>query len=78
MHRLLILALALPCVIGCKDTSETAPAPTTAPASPTVSPAAQEAQSTFKTICSVCHGLSGTGDGVGAAQLDPNPRDHLG
>ncbi|MBZ0234804.1 MAG: c-type cytochrome, partial [Deltaproteobacteria bacterium] len=30
----------------------------------------------FKTQCAVCHGESGKGDGVGAASLEPKPRNY--
>ena len=30
----------------------------------------------FKQKCVVCHGENGTGDGPGAAALDPKPRDY--
>lgn len=30
---------------------------------------------TFKTYCAVCHGETGHGDGVGAAALNPKPRN---
>lgn len=38
--------------------------------------AAEEARNTFNNLCSVCHGQSGTGDGPGAASLDPKPRNY--
>jgi len=69
---------------GCtsKDTApaepkaaEPAPAPAPAPAAePAVDPAA-EAQGIFKDRCTVCHGVTGKGDGDGSAALDPKPRD---
>ena len=43
----------------------------------TVSPAAKaEAQAKFDTLCSTCHGKSGTGDGPNAAALNPKPRNY--
>ena len=30
----------------------------------------------FNTLCSTCHGQSGTGDGVAAASLNPKPRNY--
>jgi mono/diheme cytochrome c family protein len=43
---------------------------------PSVSPQArQEAQTLFSTRCAVCHGERGTGDGPGAAALNPRPRN---
>ena len=38
--------------------------------------AVAEARKTFDTLCSVCHGASGLGDGIGAAQLNPKPRNY--
>ncbi len=38
------------------------------------SAAVQEAQNTFNSLCSTCHGTTGHGDGPGAAALDPKPR----
>ncbi|HMJ15827.1 MAG TPA: c-type cytochrome [Polyangiaceae bacterium] len=35
-----------------------------------------EAQRMFKIRCSVCHGMTGKGDGPGAAALNPKPRDY--
>ena len=37
---------------------------------------AQEARGMFDTLCQACHGASGKGDGIGAAQLDPKPRNY--
>ena len=34
-----------------------------------------EAKKVFASTCSACHGLSGKGDGPGAAALEPKPRD---
>jgi mono/diheme cytochrome c family protein len=55
--------------------AEPAPAPTPAPAAePAVDPVA-EAQQIYKDRCTVCHGVTGKGDGDGSAALDPKPRD---
>jgi len=35
-----------------------------------------EADTIFSQRCSVCHGMSGKGDGPGAAALNPKPRDY--
>ena len=32
-------------------------------------------QEVYNTYCALCHGPTGLGDGVGAAALDPKPRD---
>jgi mono/diheme cytochrome c family protein len=66
----------------------TAPAPTDAAAAGTATaPAATgavaaaadpaaEAENVFNTRCAVCHGMTGKGDGIGAAALNPKPRDY--
>lgn len=56
-----------------------APAPPAVPAA--AAPAAAgdpkaEADQIFTTRCAVCHGATGKGDGVGAAALNPKPRDY--
>jgi len=38
--------------------------------------AAFEARRTFSTVCAVCHGPTGKGDGTAAATLDPKPRNY--
>ena len=48
-----------------------APAPAAAPGDPK-----SEAQTLFRARCSVCHGEKGTGDGPGAAALNPKPRNY--
>lgn len=40
----------------------------------TVSAARKEANDVFASLCSTCHGVSGKGDGPGAAACDPKPR----
>ena len=37
--------------------------------------AAAEAKQVYETRCFACHGMTGKGDGPGAAALDPKPRD---
>lgn len=70
-----ILALAA----GCGKKSESPqPAPTTTaetPAAPAVAPA-EEAQTTFKTVCATCHGEGGLGNGPAAVALTPKPRNY--
>src|SRR5687767_4581943 len=48
------------------------------PASPTEASRAaeEEARTTFNTLCSTCHGTSGQGDGIAAANLQPKPRNY--
>jgi cytochrome c553 len=36
----------------------------------------EEARTTFSQICASCHGQDGTGNGPGAAQLNPKPRNY--
>jgi cytochrome c553 len=69
MLRLMTLSLFL---VGCSDKKESAPPQDPPP----TSSAANEARDTFNTLCSVCHGQSGTGDGPGAASLNPKPRNY--
>ena len=38
--------------------------------------AADSGKITYKKICSVCHGISGKGDGIAAAGLTVKPADH--
>ena len=76
MLRLVIASLV---VIGCSSEKQKQPdpPPQAAPAGPaaTLSPA-EEARHTFNTLCATCHGQSGTGDGPGAATLNPKPRNY--
>ena len=49
-----------------------------APGAPAKAAAAipQEAKDIFQQRCVVCHGATGKGDGVGAAALNPKPRNY--
>ena len=78
----LLIGLVIGGVMGCtsKDAApaepkaaEPAPAPEPAP-EPAGDPVA-EAQDIYKNRCTVCHGVTGKGDGDGSAALDPKPRD---
>jgi cytochrome c553 len=71
MLRLTLLLIAL---LGCSDKKQPPPVQHDSP--PPVASAADEARNTFNTFCSACHGQSGTGDGVGAASLNPKPRNY--
>lgn len=52
--------------------------PASKPAAKTDAPmAAAEAKTLFESLCFTCHGLSGHGDGPGAAALDPKPRSFV-
>jgi len=81
--ELITIALAGACALAaCEDkpNASNKPAPAPAPAPETAKPAraagpAAEAETIFKTRCSICHGLTGTGDGPGAA-LKVKPRNY--
>lgn len=77
--RFTSFALLLALSAGCGKQSE--PAPQAEPVTPgpaavaAVSPA-DEAHTTFNTICATCHGQTGLGNGPAAASLNPKPRDY--
>lgn len=74
MKRLSIIALA-GALAACGGGEPAADAPSTAPAAqaPAPAPAAFNAETTFNTVCSTCHGATGLGDGPGGMALDPRP-----
>ena len=43
---------------------------------PAVAGDAEHGKALYEVYCTQCHGLSGKGDGVNAAQLDVQPRNH--
>ncbi|MBL8754467.1 MAG: hypothetical protein JNK15_14280 [Planctomycetes bacterium] len=49
------------------------PAVRSAQPTPAANPA-EDPQNLFNTVCYVCHGTTGHGDGPGAAALEPKPR----
>lgn len=63
------IILGLVFVVGCGKKSEQAPPPAD-------SPDVVEARQTFHTLCATCHGESGHGDGIAAANLNPKPRNY--
>jgi mono/diheme cytochrome c family protein len=73
-------SIALATAVGCNKAdpgrSSGNQATTAVPAAVAAAPAdpTSEAQTLFKTRCSVCHGQAGEGDGPGAAALNPKPR----
>jgi mono/diheme cytochrome c family protein len=67
---MLRLAFVSTLLLGCGDKKPSTPPP------PPMSAAAQEARNTFDSLCSTCHGQNGTGDGPGAASLNPKPRNY--
>ena len=81
MHsNLSLIVVTLALAAGCgkqSPTPQSEPPGTEAPvaAVATVSPV-DEARTTFKTLCAVCHGESGLGNGPGATALNPKPRNY--
>jgi mono/diheme cytochrome c family protein len=45
-------------------------------AAPAASEAASEAKRLYGTVCATCHGETGRGDGMAAANLNPKPRNY--
>jgi mono/diheme cytochrome c family protein len=82
--RSLVVVLALCAACGKND--KPPPATTGRPGAPTESGPGQrkmasaepsdQAQKMFMTVCAVCHGAEGRGDGPGAANLNPKPRNY--
>ena len=69
------LALAA-CGSKKSDSSQPAASDQTASADQTGPSPTEEARTTFKQVCATCHGENGTGDGPGAAALNPKPRNY--
>lgn len=61
-NEILLAALVLSCALSL------APRPSQAADS-------AKGQEVYNAYCALCHGPTGLGDGVGAAALDPKPRD---
>jgi mono/diheme cytochrome c family protein len=60
-----------------EQTQNATPTPPAETPSATATTASVEVgQRVYTERCVLCHGTSGKGDGVGAAGLDPKPRDH--
>jgi mono/diheme cytochrome c family protein len=76
-----LIGLALGCGPDGEAPKPAPPAPAAAPAAPSAPApaappdAARTAAQVFATRCTTCHGPEGRGDGPGAAQLVPSPRD---
>jgi mono/diheme cytochrome c family protein len=51
------------------------PAPAPAPAAEPAGDPVADAKEIYANRCTVCHGVTGQGDGDGSAALDPKPRD---
>ncbi|HEX5054472.1 MAG TPA: c-type cytochrome [Planctomycetota bacterium] len=70
----LVLAAAF-AACGGADSSSTARKPgSNKPANAAAAVGAKEARQVFDSLCFTCHGMTGHGDGPGAAALDPKPR----
>ncbi len=63
--------------LACKNNASTGEPSPQQTAQPAVidSAAEAEAQQTFSTRCTPCHGATGAGDGAASASLDPRPRN---
>lgn len=85
----LVVLLAVAMVWGCssddsaggkakagKSAKAKAKASKTESASGIPAAAVAEADSVYSTRCATCHGATGRGDGPGAANLNPKPRDY--
>ncbi len=77
------LAFSLIALVACSEAKTDAPAPPATPATPATpepTPVAVdpkvEADTIFTQRCSVCHGMTGVGDGPGAVALNPKPRNY--
>lgn len=69
--------LLLGCLAACGGADQAAPRSATPAPTPAAVPSAaseQEAKETFQSLCSTCHGMTGHGDGPGAAAINPKPR----
>jgi mono/diheme cytochrome c family protein len=60
---------------GTQTTTQTTP-PAETPSATATTASVEVGQRVYTERCVLCHGASGKGDGVGAAGLDPKPRDH--
>jgi len=63
---LLFVGLLVAALCNCSKGGPSGPAPLSAKTT---------ARTTFESVCSVCHGMRGLGDGPGSATLDPKPRN---
>jgi len=75
MGRFTIAALALGAALSVGACKKDGPAGGTSADENLPMAAIKEAKEIFAQRCVTCHGASGKGDGVGAAALNPKPRD---
>lgn len=73
------IALFCLCLAACGGGDPSSATSSTASGGPANTPdaapmAAKEARDLFESLCFTCHGMTGHGDGPGAAALDPKPR----
>lgn len=76
IYLVFFIAVVLSLVLNCGKKEETED--TTTPATNAVALTAEEAKGKeiFTINCVPCHGATGAGDGVAAAQLNPKPRNY--
>jgi mono/diheme cytochrome c family protein len=76
---LAVAALLLPMVVlvACGPGGESAGGGAQARSAPSITSADRvEAETLFRTRCAACHGTDGSGNGPGAAGLNPKPRNY--
>jgi cytochrome c553 len=78
MRNALVPVVLLALAPACSRSSppQEQPPPAAAAADVSGPSPAEEAHTTFSQICAACHGQDGKGDGPGAAQLTPKPRNY--
>src|SRR5262245_60482839 len=76
MTRFGILALVLALGAGCGKSEQPADQGDQGTAAPAGPSPTEEARTLFHTVCATCHGEDGTGNGPGAAALNPKPRNY--
>jgi mono/diheme cytochrome c family protein len=87
MRMLSVLVLVFVVLGGCGKNNEPPPETTGVPNAkqesgpgkrhgPSNVNAAEQASKMYETVCAMCHGMSGMGDGQAAATLNPKPRNY--
>jgi cytochrome c553 len=72
----LLMSLAAGCGKNQSDAPLAEPSAGGSTAAVAAVPPAEEARTTFKTICATCHGDGGLGNGPAAPSLTPKPRNY--